>query len=103
MVCIYILLIEYDSTFFLSKKRLFLHIIICFLNVYCLPQIIIQSDQWTFEIFSRFIGVDWSLICEDVFTIKSTEDLKSEYKQGSDYYLWQTLSQLEAKKGNLYS
>ena len=36
-----------------------------------------------------------------VFTVKSTEDLKSKYKPGSDYYLGQTLSRLEAKKRNL--
>ena len=42
----------------------------------CLPQIIIQSDHWKFQIFSRFNGVDWSLIYEDCFTIKSNEDLK---------------------------
>ena len=66
-----------------------------------MPQIIIQSDNWKFQIFSRFIGVDWSLIYEDHFTIKSTEYLKSNYEPGSDYYLGQTLSRLEAKKGNL--
>ena len=33
----------------------------------CLPQKIIQSDQWKFEIFNRFIGVHWSLIYEDHF------------------------------------
>ena len=35
----------------------------------CLPQIIIQSDHWKFQIFSRFIGVDWSItgIYEDRF------------------------------------
>ena len=33
-----------------------------------------------------------------VYTIKSTEDLKSKYKPGSDYYLGQTLSRLEAEK-----
>ena len=32
-----------------------------------LPQIIIQSDHWKFQIFSRFISVYWSLICEDSF------------------------------------
>ena len=32
-----------------------------------LPQIIIQSDYWKFQIFSRFIGVDWSLFYEDRF------------------------------------
>ena len=32
-----------------------------------------------------------------VFTIKSTEDLESIYEAGSDYYLGQTQSQLEAK------
>ena len=31
------------------------------------PQIINQSDQWKFEIFRRFIGVDWSLMYEDNF------------------------------------
>ena len=46
----------------------------------CLPQILIQSDYWKFHIFSRFIGVDWSLTDEDHFTIKSTEDLKLKYK-----------------------
>ena len=30
-------------------------------------QIIIQSDHLKFQIFSRFIGVDWSLIYEDRF------------------------------------
>ena len=50
------------------------------------------------EIFSRFISVDWSLIRETVFTIKSSEDLKLT---GSDYYLGQTLSWLEARKRNL--
>ena len=38
-----------------------------------------------------------------VFTIKSTEDLKSQYKLGLDYYLGQTLSRLEAKKRNLHN
>ena len=33
-----------------------------------------------------------------VFTIKSTEDLKSKYKPGSDYYLGQTLSRLEIQR-----
>ena len=43
----------------------------------CLPQIIIQSDHWKFQIFSRFIGVDWSLIFMRIVSmIKSTEDLK---------------------------
>ena len=32
-----------------------------------LPQIIIQTDHWKFQIFSRFIDVDWSLIYEDRF------------------------------------
>ena len=36
-----------------------------------------------------------------IITITPTEDLKSKYKPGSDYYLGQTLSQLEAKKRNL--
>ena len=31
------------------------------------PQIIIQSDHWQFQIFSKFIGADWSLIYEDHF------------------------------------
>ena len=49
--------------------------------------------------FSRFIGVDWSLIHEAVLTIKSTEDLKSA---GSGYYLGQILSRSEkARKRNL--
>ena len=29
---------------------------------YCLPQTIIQSDHWKFQILSRFIDVDWSQI-----------------------------------------
>ena len=33
----------------------------------CLPQIIIQSDHWKFEIFSSM---------KTVFTIKSTEDVR---------------------------
>ena len=66
----------------------------------CLPQIIVPSNHWKFQIFSRFIGVDWSFIHETVFTIKSTEDLKSA---GSDYYLGQTLSWLEARKRNLHN
>ena len=32
-----------------------------------------------------------------IFTIKSTENQKSKYKPGSDYYLGQTLSQIETK------
>ena len=32
-----------------------------------------------------------------VFTIKSTENPKSKYKPGSDYYLEQILSQLDEK------
>ena len=44
-----------------------------------------------FQMFSRFIGVDWSLIHENIFTIKSAVDLKSKYKVGSDHYLRQTL------------
>ena len=38
-----------------------------------------------------------------VYTIKSTEDLKSEYKAGSDHYQGQTQSRLEAKKRNRYA
>ena len=38
-----------------------------------------------------------------IFTIKSTEDLKSQYKLELDYYLEQTLSRLEAKKKNLHN
>ena len=48
--------------------------------------------------FSRFIGVDWSLIHEAVLTIKSTEDLKSA--GSSYYYLGQSRSE-EARKRNL--
>ena len=33
-----------------------------------------------------------------VFTIKSTEDLKSKYKCGSDYHLGQTLSRLGVRR-----
>ena len=62
---------------------------------------IIQLDHWKFQIFSKFIGVDWSFVLRTIFTTKSTEDLKSKYKQGSDNYLVQTLSRLEAKKRNL--
>ena len=45
--------------------------------------------------------MDWSLTLEDPFHIKSTKDLQLENKPGSDYYLGQTLSRLEAKKRNL--
>ena len=38
-----------------------------------------------------------------IFSIKSTEDLKSKYIPGSDHYLGQTLSRLEAKKRNLHN
>ena len=41
------------------------------------------------------------LFMRTVFTIKSTEDLKSKYKPGSDYYLGQTLGRLEAMNRNL--
>ena len=41
------------------------------------------------------------LFMRTVFTIKSSEDLKIKYKPGSDSYLGQTLSRLEAKKRNL--
>ena len=45
-----------------------------------LPQIIIQSNYWKFQIVSRFICVNWSLVYEDCFfTIKSAEVLKSEH------------------------
>ena len=54
-----------------------------------------------FQIFSRFIGEDWSLIYEDRFHIQSTKNLESKYQHGADYYLGQTLSRLEAKKRNL--
>ena len=37
------------------------------------------------------------LFMRNVFTIKSTEDLKSRYKPGS-HYLWQTLSRLEEEE-----
>ena len=36
-----------------------------------MPQIIIQSDDWKFKIFNRFIGMDWSYT-RTIFTIKST-------------------------------
>ena len=62
-------------------------------------QIIIQSDQWKFQNFSKIIGVD--IVIRAVFTSKSTEDLKSKYKHRSDHYLGQTLNRLEAKKRNL--
>ena len=38
-----------------------------------------------------------------IFTIQSTEHLKSKYKLGIDYYMGQTVSRLGAKKGNLYT
>ena len=38
---------------------------------------------------------------QNAFAIKSSEDMKSHYKLGSDYYLGQTLSGLEVKKRNL--
>ena len=34
---------------------------------WCLPQIIIQSDHWKFQIFNRFIDIDWSRIFENHF------------------------------------
>ena len=37
-----------------------------------------------------------------VFNIKLDEDLKTKYKPGSDCYLGQTLSQIEAKKRKLF-
>ena len=40
------------------------------------------------------------LFMRTIFTIKSTEDLKSQCKLGLDYYLGQTLSRLDAKKRN---
>ena len=43
--------------------------------------------------------LDW----RTVFTIKTTEDLKSKDKLGSDCYLEKMLSQLEAKKRNQFS
>ena len=60
-----------------------------------------MSEYWKFRILSRFIGKTGHKFMRTVFTIKSTEDLKSKYKPGSDYYLGQTLSQLEATKRNL--
>ena len=49
---------------------------------------------------SRHIGIDWSLIHhETIFSIES-EVLKST---GSDYYLRQTLSWLEARNSNLHN
>ena len=54
-----------------------------------------------FKFFSRFIGVDLSLIYEDRFhRFKSTEDVKSKFNPGSDYYLGQILSRSEAMKRN---
>ena len=41
-----------------------------------LSQIIIHSNHGKFQIFNRFIGVDWSLLLRTVLTIKSTGDLK---------------------------
>ena len=39
-----------------------------------------------------------NLYLRTIFSIKSTEDLKSKYKPGSDYYLGQTLSRLDARR-----
>ena len=65
----------------------------------CLPQMIIQSDHRKFQ-FSVDLG---HIFMRTVFTIKSTEDLKSKCKPGSDYYLGKTLSRLETKKRNLHN
>ena len=43
------------------------------------------------------------LFMRTIYTFKSPEDLKSQYKLGLDYYLGQTLSRLEAKKRNLHN
>ena len=53
----------------------------------CLPQIIIQSDDWNFQIFSRSLEFSnlkfvhaGHLFMNTVFTIKFIGDLKSKYK-----------------------
>ena len=65
--------------------------LIYFTEVFALDNNPNQITHWKFQIFSRIIGVDWPLIYEDCFRIKSTENLKSKYKHRSDYYLGQAL------------
>ena len=47
--------------------------------------------------------IDLLVLIGNLFMIKSSEDLKSKYKPGSDYYLGNTLSRLKAKKRNFHN